>query len=519
MDQQSSGNAPPVAPTGPPVNLGGVGESNNSKIVSGNFYDPTIQTIPEIKAEQSGILGKIKNIIGNTRAYIPEYAVLLLVTGSLLCIINALFWGIIDYIGNPKPTGIWGGGWQYTYSLFVLASAIASIPIVLLLTYRTKGTEKDLNDIRGSSWRRGLLGVFLVIFGLTTVGYLVAFVYQVVSQMAGAGLVTANLGAWKNYIKIGFSVVLFRITTLIYARDYRQSDNEKIDSIMIWAMIHRWGLSVIAIILAIAFSNTSLAYQRGTYIDDLISNDLNSIKNKISTYESSKGKSPESLDDLSLSDEIKKRQKKYNYVYEKPSGGKYKLCADFKTDTTKKDETDSTSLESALSKSSSIYDDYDAGSSYVNTNIHSKGKHCFEYTSTRSSKSSIDIYDRNLDDFQGSSNSLSSIQSKARDTERQTDIKALHGQIEAYFAFEGKYPTLANINDANWRSTNFKGLDANALKDPNGTSNALVSAPIDGAYSYEAEPFGCNNTTADCTSYTLSAQLEAGGEYVKTALN
>src|SRR5437588_436170 len=39
------------------------------------------------------------------------------------------------------------------------------------------------------------------------------------------------------------------------------------------------------------------------------------------------------------------------------------------------------------------------------------------------------------------------IQQKARNTERQTDIKALHGQVEAYYAQNGKYPTLANMND------------------------------------------------------------------------
>src|SRR6201993_494731 len=58
------------------------------------------------------------------------------------------------------------------------------------------------------------------------------------------------------------------------------------------------------------------------------------------------------------------------------------------------------------------------------------------------------------------------VQQKARDTERTTDIKALQGQLEAYQAQNGKYPTLANVNDATWRSTNMKGLEAAALADP-----------------------------------------------------
>ena len=62
------------------------------------------------------------------------------------------------------------------------------------------------------------------------------------------------------------------------------------------------------------------------------------------------------------------------------------------------------------------------------------------------------------------------IQQKARDTERKTDINAIHGQTEAYQAQNGKYPTLANVNDSTFRSTNMKGLDPAALQDPKGAA-------------------------------------------------
>ena len=112
------------------------------------------------------------------------------------------------------------------------------------------------------------------------------------------------------------------------------------------------------------------------------------------------------------------------------------------------------------------------------------------------------------------------IQQKARDTERKTDINALHGQIEAYQAQNGKYPTLANLNDSTFRSANMKGLDPAALQDPKGTAQTLVGAPQDDAYSYVPTPTGCDNgTNGDCTGYTLTATLEAGGTYVKQSLN
>ncbi len=114
------------------------------------------------------------------------------------------------------------------------------------------------------------------------------------------------------------------------------------------------------------------------------------------------------------------------------------------------------------------------------------------------------------------------IQQKARDTERTTDIKALHGQVEAYYAQNGKYPTLANLNDSTWRSTNMKGLDAEALKDPKGSAQTLAGSAGANTYSYAvtaSDGSACDNTTKDCAQYTLTATLEAGGTFTKNNLN
>jgi general secretion pathway protein G len=113
------------------------------------------------------------------------------------------------------------------------------------------------------------------------------------------------------------------------------------------------------------------------------------------------------------------------------------------------------------------------------------------------------------------------IQQKARDTERKTDINALHGQLEAYQAQNGKYPTLANVNDSTFRSTDMKGLDPDALKDPKGTTQALSVDGANNTYKYVVTPTDCDNTATngDCTQYTLTATLEGGGTYVKQSLN
>lgn len=115
------------------------------------------------------------------------------------------------------------------------------------------------------------------------------------------------------------------------------------------------------------------------------------------------------------------------------------------------------------------------------------------------------------------------IQQKARDTERTTDVKAIHGQVEAYYASKGVYPTLANLNDSSWRSTNMKGLDQEALKDPKGSGYTLAASASSTQYGYDvqnASGGACDNTTGnECTQYTLTANLEGGGTFQKKNLN
>jgi prepilin-type N-terminal cleavage/methylation domain-containing protein len=114
------------------------------------------------------------------------------------------------------------------------------------------------------------------------------------------------------------------------------------------------------------------------------------------------------------------------------------------------------------------------------------------------------------------------IQQRARNTERQTDIKAIHGQVEAYYAQHGRYPTLANLNDTGFRNQNMRGLDAEALRDPKGSSTTIASVQAANVYSYAVlaeDDSVCDNVSADCAKYTLSATLEGGGTYQKSNLN
>ncbi|HSW79431.1 MAG TPA: prepilin-type N-terminal cleavage/methylation domain-containing protein [Candidatus Saccharimonadales bacterium] len=116
------------------------------------------------------------------------------------------------------------------------------------------------------------------------------------------------------------------------------------------------------------------------------------------------------------------------------------------------------------------------------------------------------------------------IQQRARNTKRQTDINSIDSHLEAFNADNGYYPTLTNMNTASWVSGNLKGLDPDALKDPQGTAQTLVASPAAKSYAYQpTDDSGnaCDNSATMCTKFTLTATYEGSVNgattYVKTS--
>lgn len=101
---------------------------------------------------------------------------------------------------------------------------------------------------------------------------------------------------------------------------------------------------------------------------------------------------------------------------------------------------------------------------------------------------------------------------RARDAKRESDVKSLQTAVEAYYTIEGSssYPSEANMNDTDFRDTNFQGLDESVYRDPNAEDGQLASAPGEGVYSYKASPDACDGETIPCDEYTLTVTLEEG---------
>lgn len=113
------------------------------------------------------------------------------------------------------------------------------------------------------------------------------------------------------------------------------------------------------------------------------------------------------------------------------------------------------------------------------------------------------------------------IQQKGRNSQRQTDINAVNGHIEAFYAQYAFYPTQADLASASFRTAFMKGLDPEALRDPKQAAGGTIGATVSATqYSYVAAGgTNCSNTTAttitagepvdnECESFTLTAQLE-----------
>lgn len=116
-----------------------------------------------------------------------------------------------------------------------------------------------------------------------------------------------------------------------------------------------------------------------------------------------------------------------------------------------------------------------------------------------------------------SSKSSGGIQGKGEDSESKTDINAIHSQLEAYYAQNGFYPGISQMNNQTFIETNMIGLSFESLKTPDGVSHAFIEVATNENYAYK--PSGCNKTSVECTSYTLSALLNTGEKYSKQSLN
>lgn len=108
------------------------------------------------------------------------------------------------------------------------------------------------------------------------------------------------------------------------------------------------------------------------------------------------------------------------------------------------------------------------------------------------------------------------INSEAKNSSYKTDINAIYAGVEVYFAENGTYPTLAQINDSGFRSQHMSNLEASVFSpDDDNSDPKLISGTSEDQYTYKAS--GCNSS--GCQKVTLVAVLSDGSKYTKKSLN
>lgn len=104
------------------------------------------------------------------------------------------------------------------------------------------------------------------------------------------------------------------------------------------------------------------------------------------------------------------------------------------------------------------------------------------------------------------------------DVQRKKQLSEIHTTFRDYFNQTGSYPSLSNINDPSWVATNLAGLDPDTLRDPVGTSQAVLGAPKPASFAYQvANGTGkdaCINTAENpCLHYYFVTVLSNNQQY------
>lgn len=119
----------------------------------------------------------------------------------------------------------------------------------------------------------------------------------------------------------------------------------------------------------------------------------------------------------------------------------------------------------------------------------------------------------------------SGIRIRERNNTRIADIKTLQLNLEIFYARNGFYPSLIEMNTPHWTTENIKQVPPSDLIDPSSKTNVqlFTSSSTKTNFGYDVSSsngMACNNKTVACGQYILTATLEGGsGIFQEKSLN
>ena len=313
------------------------------------------------------MFSSVRNIsFGRSRAYLFEYGLLLVLTLALLNILGMMFQELIgkqaSFIQNSFYLPVLPYGFtDMTIGLF--SAFLVVFPAVIILIQRTASAERVDPNIKNIGWRKGLLNLFLAISAVWAIVGLVAVLTAGLNYLSLMG-VTDTTFDWREASENLFRAVFLLLAVWAFSSDYR---NVKVSYTPKVMHAYRYTLVLAGAAVGVLFAIFPFMDNRKQVVDGFISGDLYSIQNQINSKYYENYELPDSIDSLKLNDQEKTRASKHGYKYEKTDTNKYKLCANFLSDSS--DEN-----KAYPATDIAIYPPYYNGDFYS----HGEGEKCFD---------------------------------------------------------------------------------------------------------------------------------------------
>lgn len=310
--------------------------------------------------KKKGLFWGLKNTsFGESRSYIFEYGLLLLLTGGLISVVLGMiqtFYGTVSVSVPIIAT-------QVT-DVLLLSALTVLLPLVIILIQRTAETEAAHPSVKNHTWRKIFLGLFLAVVSVAAVYASILFINSILFYLSNGLLVSSDFN-WESTLSY-FTVAAFLVATAwVFGNDYRYVSNDHFANLRHY---YRYGLVSIAVVVGLLFLFFPFRENRTAILDEQIVNDLYSINSQISSYQQTNGVLPGGLSDLSLTSDELQRSDLYNYSYALKSDTAYTICASFHG--------------SASGLSASV----PAAPTSSDFSAHTSGKNCFDIDTANSSE-------------------------------------------------------------------------------------------------------------------------------------
>lgn len=312
--------------------------------------------------------------------YLFQYVTMLASGLVLLTLVSIGMFALLEHWMGDAEEASFLTQYVYSFHVYLLVSLVLAGGLHLWMRWKTSASDEDETPAV-----KVFRAIFLTILALTILGALGAIVYLLVDAMLGTANETAK-GMWLAILGSG-QVIVWSALLWWYFRAQRSG----------MQVIYMAAVALITLVVAVLLVVFPIMSKRDAVMDARTSSDLEAIVTAVGTYASKNNKLPAALTDVKLEDErVASRLGSYEYQVTQSTPKEsettpltrdmfgdleglldedyyktetdsfsYKLCATFKTDTTKKEEE------------GGVIPLFYPSSGMSN---HPSGKHCFDQT-------------------------------------------------------------------------------------------------------------------------------------------